>query len=154
MHRTWLALSAIVALLAFSAAPVPAATLKPRFEELRSALAARKSIAELRLFFSTRFFNERKSIFTHEFLDDIVGFKAEPRNFHETVRGKKGCLAYAVPYSAEAPGDWVELSEFSFKEINGRWVITHASHSISATYNFVESEHLCHTLGWPWKHHP
>jgi hypothetical protein len=84
-------------------------------------------------------------------LDNFVGRVFNSNNLIGRVEGSEGCLAYAVPYRAQARGKWVELSTFTYARVNGEWLITNVSFSISAYHNIVKDGDFCLRLGWPWK---
>jgi hypothetical protein len=128
--------------------------LEARLYQARSALAARIPLEELRQYFSAEAQSEFDQHFTHADLESVLGFELTSGAFHETIQGSKGCLVYAKLYPAKAEGDWTELYNFSFARIGGEWVIAASSHSISPVHTAVVSDHLCDTLGWPWRPSP
>jgi hypothetical protein len=152
--RFLLAITANLALPVAAHGPQPDKPLEARFNEARSALAARKPISEIRRYFAPLFPADLGQNFSHAGLEPILGFELTSGSFHETIKGSKGCLVYAKPYPSEADGTWTELYDFSFETISGEWVISASTHSVSPVHNAVESEDLCSTLGWPWQPSP
>jgi len=68
----------------------------------------------------------------------------------ERVEGVEGCVSYPKPYVAEAPGHWLELTQFAFYRRNGRWVVTRMYWGISANWHVLETGDLCERTEWPW----
>ena len=151
MHRAIFVFATFVHLGLSSPAFAAEGGLISRFEQLRSAVVAREPIDRIRPFFSDRLLKDVGSSFTYEWLDYFVGRASISSNLVERVRGSDGCLAYAVPYRAQAPGPWVELSTFTYSRLNGQWLISDLTYSISAHHNVVDGGDFCNTLGWPWK---
>lgn len=125
--------------------------LLPKFKELHSAIQSREPIEKVSQFFSPEVIQRAGASFTYEWLDYFVGRVSNPSDLIERIEGEEGCAAYAKPYKAQAPGDWIELSTYSYSLIDGKWLISDLSFSISAHHNVVADGDLCLRLGWPWK---
>ncbi len=149
LRRILLVVATLVSVEANSTELSTDGALVLRFEQLQRVLMARQPIPQLRPYFSDKFLRDYRRLFDYEFLDDQFRRVTNSSKLSERIRGAKGCLAYAVPYKAK--GDWIELSTFTYAFIDGEWLISSVSHSISGHRNVVESGDFCASLGWPWK---
>jgi hypothetical protein len=141
-------------LFAILLSPLPAfardGQVIPRFEELRGEWTKHRPLKRIRPFFSPQFLRAYREILDYDWLDASVGAIANPAQLIERIQGDRACLAYALPYHAEAPGNWVDLKQLSYSRINGQWKITAWTESTSPVYHAIKSEDLCTELGWPW----
>jgi tetratricopeptide (TPR) repeat protein len=121
------------------------------FRQLYYAVEHREPLDMLRSYFSEDFLGRLGTAFGYEWLDQSLGRLPESRQRFERMDGARGCVAYARPYKAQASGEWIELRQFSYSQVEGRWLISDAAYSISAHHKAVEAGPYCLTLGWPWK---
>jgi Flp pilus assembly protein TadD len=128
-----------------------ATSLDVSFRRLYYAVEHREPLDILRSYFSEDFLGRLGTAFGYEWLDQSLGWLPEFRQRFERIEGARGCVAYAQPHKAQASGEWIELRQFSYSQVEGRWLISDAALSISAHHKAVEAGPYCLTLGWPWK---
>jgi len=121
------------------------------FQQLQSDVAHRESLEELRGYFTPAMLDAVGPNFRYEWLDVFVGTGRPGGELLQRVQGNEGCVAYAIPYRAQAPGPWVELRTLTYSLIGANWKVSDVHYSISAHHNVVHGSSFCFTLGWPWQ---
>jgi hypothetical protein len=145
MH--WISVSLLC--LVFASTHADTGELVPVVLSIKSKAAKRESLVNRGEHFAAEQFQNLTAAEAEEWIHVAFERVEDPKLLLEQVVGAEGCVSYPKPYKAEAPGHWLELTQFAFSKRSGHWVITRMHWGISADWHTVSGD-LCERTEWPW----
>jgi len=123
--------------------------LIPIVLNIKAKAAKKEKLLKGGQYFSLEQFHTLTAADAEEWIQVAFEKIEDPKLLIEKVDGVEGCVSYPKPYKAEAPGQWLELTQFAFYRRNGHWVVTRMYWGISPFWHAVPGD-LCKRTEWPW----
>ena len=123
--------------------------LIPIVLNIKAKAAKKEKLVKGGQYFSLEQFHSLTEADAEEWIQVAFEKIEDPKLLIEKVDGVEGCVSYPKPYKAEAPGQWLELTQFAFYRRNGHWVVTQMYSGISPFWHAVPGD-LCMRTEWPW----